>query len=936
MVSIVSFKISISMSEAREAQLDQQSQKETTQSKINIIDQLAAEITQDDDIQYEETDEECMLSEMEDSDYDADEEEEEMVSAVAHSVATPSPVSDSQDHCQIASMISHFIPAINNASSQDQDHVSPRHDDMGENIMEADDVTKYCSDDNHNLIESQTEEKTESDITVIQTNIKDDEIKPSSHDDIDTGHYVSMVCHQLPLLNVPDHHPPFLTSTACHQYLKVEDYEVCDSVTMVSHFTESFYDSGHCEDFTTEEYTEVTEDVLDEFTQYTEDMTEMEHLDTIHEEVSEMCCDNHEEVSEMCDMTDLTESEMIEEVDDLLIEVNEADIYELSDVCYDNASFLSSANVNIEQSTVVCTVSEDMMMSGSHQDDCCFDLTCPEDEDDTDYCPSMLTHCVPSHELDIFPSAVAHCINSISEQNDFHSMSSHGFSSFYQLPENQKVDYEQLCQEQENLEDAIHETEIEKVSKQPDIIEDLTIEEPKDSEDMQPDEDIYTRENCQEPDSIEEEIEVIDLHEETGESIVEIESDNSFPAQDTILNGLEEFQKEQEEFVPLLSTVAHQVTSPGLYEDFEEPEFISSMQSHMTTICDASESNIIPEEDRQLPLITKDQVCLEEAASDVPDDKEQEVAIHSYKMQLTRIQELQKLVEDELEEFETQRKTKVNIEQETETQIINTVKGIEFTTNIQLNHLLENPEDSFKSSNESLNKIETETESETETETDLTEIEVKPSSHQESYEIFSEEEDSSALIPTEDNPIHASCTLNTDNTVAITSNYEHTSHSCNEDSMQEEQMEEHNLHEVLHDENESGNEEQIEDSDKKQRDLMLQLRQKPRKSVNIETKIREQQLLESFLADKSKDENQSIDSNHDETKLLKPKPSILKPALKTTSVTFNAQTLAEKKQSYRIKFKIKLNETSSRKQTSVLRYLFGCFGGEKLFNSQLK
>merc|ERR1712198_835847 len=71
------------------------------------------------------------------------------------------------------------------------------------------------------------------------------------------------------------------------------------------------------------------------------------------------------------------------------------------------------------------------------------------------------------------------------------------------------------------------------------------------------------------------------------------------------------------------------------------------------------------------------------------DKNESEPVIQTYKLQLTRLQQLQKLVEDELEEFDTQRKSKVDLEQATETQVVNIVKGVEFITNIKINQVYE-------------------------------------------------------------------------------------------------------------------------------------------------------------------------------------------------------------------------------------------------------
>ena len=64
------------------------------------------------------------------------------------------------------------------------------------------------------------------------------------------------------------------------------------------------------------------------------------------------------------------------------------------------------------------------------------------------------------------------------------------------------------------------------------------------------------------------------------------------------------------------------------------------------------------------------------------------------------------------------------------------------------------------------------------------------------------------------------------------------------------------------------------DQDKKENDLKLQLRTEPRKSVSLETRIRDKQLLDSLLGDNKMKENVPV--NEDERKEKKEKPSILK------------------------------------------------------------
>merc|ERR1712110_673719 len=311
------------------------------------------------------------------------------------------------------------------------------------------------------------------------------------------------------------------------------------------------------------------------------------------------------------------------------------------------------------------------------------------------------------------------------------------------------------------------------------------------------------------------------------------------------------------------------------------------------------ETEFITNKDSQFPQEYPS--CQEPAPSStsvntINEESEQEDGkntVQSYKLQLTRIQELQKLVEDELEEFDTKRKNKpINIEQATESQIVNIVKGVEFVTAIK-------------------NTIE----------------------------LFSdEEEDASDLNVSGDNLVLASCALRGDNTVSIRSSYA-GSDDLNIPSETEEAEE---IIESSSDKKEKEEEhvectEKKDDLEDKLNELKISIRAPPRKSVIRESKIRDKELLESMLAQAQttadKPQNIQMTDNNEEKK---DPASILKPSKTTVKVASATLNESSSKQSYRIKFKVKLNENSQRKQTSVLRYLFGCFGGEKLFNSQQK
>merc|ERR1712066_988985 len=186
------------------------------------------------------------------------------------------------------------------------------------------------------------------------------------------------------------------------------------------------------------------------------------------------------------------------------------------------------------------------------------------------------------------------------------------------------------------------------------------------------------------------------------------------------------------------------------------------------------------------PIETSEREAVNQSCQSATESSEQEGAIQSYKLQLTRIKELQKLVEDELEEFDTKRKVKSNVVQATETEVVNIVKGIEFKSEIKINQLVEDEED--------LDNTEDDVDSITENDNINIEIEAKDqetTGHESIEEEVNEEEEvEEELIhkdfiveeeleetsqddfdeEDEENLIHASCTLKRDNTVSISSN----------------------------------------------------------------------------------------------------------------------------------------------------------------------
>merc|ERR1711874_951449 len=172
---------------------------------------------------------------------------------------------------------------------------------------------------------------------------------------------------------------------------------------------------------------------------------------------------------------------------------------------------------------------------------------------------------------------------------------------------------------------------------------------------------------------------------------------------------------------------------------------------------------------------------------------------------------------------------------------------------------------------------------------------------------FNEEDD--------ENLIHASCTLKRDNTVSISSNVVNIAHnSDNKEEVTEESYPD-NTKDITNQE-ELNREESEGEQDRRKNKLRTPPRP-PRKSVSLETKIRDRQLLDSMFGDSKTTENVQV--NEDERKEKKEKPPILKQNKSTIALASLNENA--KKQSYRIKFKVKLNDKTS-KESSVMRYLF--------------
>jgi len=312
-------------------------------------------------------------------------------------------------------------------------------------------------------------------------------------------------------------------------------------------------------------------------------------------------------------------------------------------------------------------------------------------------------------------------------------------------------------------------------------------------------------------------------------------------------------------------------------------------------------------------------------------DNNENVALKSpFTKRLTRIQNLQRLVEDEIEEFENKRKNNVKtIEDDvetTETHIVNNVKNVQFQSCIVTHQKLNaeyNEDDIYEALNEDSSHNSTGNESILSSRESLNSVICTTSDNfdfndekflpnlDEKTEIYSDYENEEESI------IQASCTLEDNNPVVITSSQLPSAELKTEEEspMHEEQLVKIN----------TGEENCYEEGQCKQQtndefdELKIHLRKTPRRSSNATTKIRETELLNSFLNEECKDTMEKCKKKQQEKKRKK-------------SITLATLNESVKKQTYKIRFKVSLNTDTSK--SSVLQYLFGCFGGEKLFHQQ--
>merc|ERR1711892_287165 len=306
---------------------------------------------------------------------------------------------------------------------------------------------------------------------------------------------------------------------------------------------------------------------------------------------------------------------------------------------------------------------------------------------------------------------------------------------------------------------------------------------------------------------------------------------------------------------------------------------------------------------------------------------------NSYSSKLTRIQNLQRLVGDEIEEFENKRKNNSKmIENDveiTETHIVSNVKNVEFKScivthkHLDENYVEENPQQIFDEeyennstdnesmviSTESLNSVIC---------TTSENLKIIHEQILDDYDDYSETHSDQEEY--EENVIQASCTLENNSPVIITaSSLPSSDLQLEEESTEEEEDQEiEQNHEIeTNKQEERSCKSQTSDEQEDFDELKMHLRKLPRRSSNAATKIRETELLNSFFKEGLNETEEKCN---------------IKSQERISSMTLSTFNESVKKQTYKIRFKVSLTKDTAK--SSVLQYLFGCFGGQKLFHQQ--
>merc|ERR1719309_257502 len=321
-------------------------------------------------------------------------------------------------------------------------------------------------------------------------------------------------------------------------------------------------------------------------------------------------------------------------------------------------------------------------------------------------------------------------------------------------------------------------------------------------------------------------------------------------------------------------------------------------------------------------------------------DKESEIT-ENYNEKLERVKELQKLVETEIEEFDS-KKHKRNFRiiendlETTETHIVSNVKNVVFESHIVFHQhddewsnrkhkLLENKE---SHSNESINSI-FDTDSQSSSVESIESVVCVSSRSLNNIDEVSEDvqeeiPECKAIHETcPESVLEASCILDDNSPMIVQTNITNIEDIDEEDTRCRENSFD-NFQEGKEDnENQSLDDKKPHNEDKSLEDIKSRLRKVPRKSSNVEIKIREKELLESFFQEGIKNSEKRKATQ----KMTNEKEKVGKQSI--TLATLNEKV---RKQTYKIRFKVNLSKDSSK--SSVLHYLLGCFGGEKLLGQQ--
>jgi len=307
-------------------------------------------------------------------------------------------------------------------------------------------------------------------------------------------------------------------------------------------------------------------------------------------------------------------------------------------------------------------------------------------------------------------------------------------------------------------------------------------------------------------------------------------------------------------------------------------------------------------------------------------DQENDIS-EQYNEKLERIKDLQKLVETEIEEFDSKRNKRQfriieNDLETTETHIVSNVKNVVFQSHIVLHphdkewkndiqRFSENEgknesiddiisNDSLSSSRESIESVICISSR------SLNDIEELSECVQEDIS-----ECDSAQETCTESILEATCTLEDNSPMYVKTNIKNPDDMDKEDDSCKENG------------TDLSQEIKTKEEDQSFDELKSRLRKMPRKSSNVETKIREKELLESLFQNGLN----NTEKKKETTEKVSPKEKVSKHNI--TLATLNENV---KKQTYKIRFKVNLNKESSK--SSVLHYLLGCFGGEKLLGQQ--